>query len=444
LAEGDVLDFGVRDPNGLRGWGGGNPEPAIIGVTGASRSYRPGPLPAGQWEVLVGLAKVVSGAPAYRVEIELRAVATLPAATDRAPWVDAPLRTGPAWYGGDTHVHSEDSGDASPTLDAVDRAASLRGLDFVVVTDHNTDSHVDRLRAAQRDVLLVPGVEFTTYAGHATGFGATRYVPHTLGFDGVDVHSAAAAFDAQGTLLSINHPTLDLGGLCIGCAWTAEVPDGLGGVEIQTGGYAKTGAFLERSLAFWDALCDDGHHLAALGGSDDHRAGAGDGAFDSPIGSPTTRIWAEELSVAALSEGIRASRTVVQLDGPDGPMVELDTEPARVGDTVRGADIELSARVTGLAGGVVRWVRDGQVCSEDPVDSDDVRITAAAAQSARYRVELVDADGVPRAVTSHVWVELDEQLPTPQACGCRTGWGGLVAGPVWVMALALRRRQGRA
>jgi hypothetical protein len=42
----DVLDFGVEDPQGFRGWGGGNVEPAVIGVQAASRSYLPGPLPA--------------------------------------------------------------------------------------------------------------------------------------------------------------------------------------------------------------------------------------------------------------------------------------------------------------------------------------------------------------------------------------------------------------
>src|SRR5262249_46225337 len=58
LSETNILDWGLDDPNGFRGWGGGNVEPAIVGIDGASRSYVPGPIPPGQWEVVVGKAKV--------------------------------------------------------------------------------------------------------------------------------------------------------------------------------------------------------------------------------------------------------------------------------------------------------------------------------------------------------------------------------------------------
>ena len=48
---------------------------------------------------------------------------------------------------------------------------------------------------------------------------------------------------------------------------------------------------------------------AALGGSDDHDAGASDDAFVSPIGSPTTMVFAHELSVPALLDGLREKGT---------------------------------------------------------------------------------------------------------------------------------------
>lgn len=434
----DVLDFGLQDPDGFRGWGGGNPEPAIVGTLAASRSYRPGPLPPGTWNVLVGEAQLRSAAPAWHVEIFLRTAASLPPATDRRPYAPVSLG-GPGWYAGDNHVHSEDSGDAAPSLDQIVAYARSRGLDYVVITDHNTDSQVPRLGDVQdgaRDLLLVPGVEFTTYAGHATGFGATTYVPHTMGFQGADLDVAAAAFADQGALLSINHPMLNLGDRCIGCAWTQDIPAGLAGVELQTGGYAVTGAlFYRAAVRFWDDLCDEGRHIAPLGGSDDHRAGEGTGLFDSPIGDPTTRVWAESLSVAGLRQGILDSRTVVQLDGPDGPMVDLQTSPARVGDTVTAAEVALSATVTGADGGELVWVTDGVDGAVVDIVGDPFTAERVVTGPGRFRVELRAADGHPTAVTGNVWVKAPAAEEEGQGCGCAvgsSGWTWLIGVVPWM------------
>lgn len=41
---GNILDWGMYDTRGFRGWGGGNSEPAIVGERAASRSYLTGVL----------------------------------------------------------------------------------------------------------------------------------------------------------------------------------------------------------------------------------------------------------------------------------------------------------------------------------------------------------------------------------------------------------------
>ena len=60
LSSANILDWGLDDPNGFRGWGGGNSETAIVGAAAASRSYVPGPMPGGTWEVVVGKAKIAT------------------------------------------------------------------------------------------------------------------------------------------------------------------------------------------------------------------------------------------------------------------------------------------------------------------------------------------------------------------------------------------------
>ena len=74
-----------------------------------------------------------------------------------------------------------------------------------------------------------------------------------------------------------------------------------------TGAYSKGGfLFLDRTLAFWEARLREGRHVAAIGGSDDHRGGVAGDALQSPIGSPTTLVYARELSHAAILEAVRA------------------------------------------------------------------------------------------------------------------------------------------
>ena len=181
----NILDWGLADPTRFRGWGGGNTEAAIVTADAASRSYLPGAIPAGQWLLLIGQAKVVDSPAHYHVEIYLRTTPTLAAQPQRRPYADAPaLSTGPRWYAGDFHVHSRESGDATPTADAVATFARGRGLDFVELSEHNTVSDLDLLADAQSrhpDLLFVPGIEVTTYSGHANAIGATRWVDFRVG-----------------------------------------------------------------------------------------------------------------------------------------------------------------------------------------------------------------------------------------------------------------------
>ncbi|MDB4929337.1 MAG: uncharacterized protein JWM10_1821, partial [Myxococcaceae bacterium] len=324
-SEANILDWGLADPQRFRGWGGGNVEPAVVSVDAASRSYVPGAIPSGQWSLLIGQARVTERPARYRVEIFLRTTPTLAAQPERRAYADAPaLSAGPRWYAGDFHVHSRESGDASPTLDEVATFARGRGLDFVELSEHNTVSELDLVPAAQSrhpGLLFVPGIEVTTYSGHANAIGATRWVDFRVGSADptVTIAGITDAIAAQGALFAINHPVLNLGDVCIGCAWSLEDPPGrAAAIELQNGQYSVTGTlFYARAVRFWEAYLARGEHVAPIGGSDDHRAGRDTGSLSSPIGGPTTMVYATELSVPAIVAGVRAGRTVVKLQGPD-------------------------------------------------------------------------------------------------------------------------------
>lgn len=410
----NILDWGLDDPNGTRGWGGGNAEPAIVGLQAASRSYVAGPIPAGTWRVVVGKAKIAAPPGSYHVEIDLRTTATLAPQTDRAPYVPLPPVSAEArWYAGDFHVHSIESGDARPPIDEVVTFAKGRGLDFVELSDHNTVTQAEFIAAAQANAgefLLLPGIEWTSYDGHANAIGAAQWVEHKLGQPGATIDAAADAVHAQGALFSINHPALDLGDSCIGCAWMHTL-DGskIDAVEIGTTGYDQAGkVFNAQAIAFWDGLCAQGFHVAAIGGSDDHKAGVDLGLFQSPIGDPTTMVYATELSAAGIVAGVRDARTVVKLQGPGDPMLELWSDHELDGDTVRSDDpVQVRAVVTDGAAYDLVWVVDG--VAQPPIDVTSGTFEATWAienpgvEETRVRAELRSGE-VPRVVASHVWV----------------------------------------
>lgn len=433
LSEQNVLDWGLEDPNGFRGWGGGNEEPAIVGVMAASRSYVPGPIPAGEWRVVVGEAKLAELPARYHVEIDFRTTPTLEPQTERRPYVAVPaLATGARWYAGDFHVHSRESGDARPDLDEIASFAESRGLDFVELSDHNTTTQLDFVLDAQSrhpELLFVPGMEYTTYSGHANAIGATGFVDSRVGPD-LTIEDVAREFQAQGAIFSLNHPGLDLGDSCIGCVWEHELPpDMIAALEITTGGWSQSGWVLAPlALELWEELLAQGFHVTPVGGSDDHRAGVDLGGFQSPIGSPTTMVWAEELSVAAILEGVRRGRTVVKMQDPSDPMLDLTAGDLRIGDTIDTPTATLRLEVTGGMGQRVRFVRNG--ASQGPIEvTSDPFVTELPIEAPygtaedRWRAELW-VGGDPRVITGHLWVAPRAGEPPPPPMMAATDDGG--------------------
>ena len=455
----NVLDFGVLDPDGgSRGWGGGNTEPAVFGPQAASRSYHPGPLPPGSYAVEIGKAKLVDTPAPYHLDIHLRDSATLASQPERQPYVAAaPLRVDARWYAGDFHVHSRESGDARPDLDAIADLAHARGLDFVELSDHNVTTQLDFIVSAQArhpDVLFLPGFEFTTYHGHANAIGGTVWIDSELGAPNHGIQEDVDAIHAQGALFSINHPTLDLPGLCLGCAWDLYVPPlDVDAVEIANGGWSEVGsAFDLRAIDFWTNLCRGGHAIAALGGSDDHRAGDENSPIQSPIGDPTTMVYASALDAESILSAVREGRTVVKLQGPGDPMVALTADAPITHSEIHATVAHLSATVTGGAGAQLRFVHNGERLDPLDVTSDPFTATVDApapteGDESFWRAE-VWTDGHPITVTSHLWVVPPEAAPlTPEVasgCGCdhtRGPGGAIVFLLLAVGSLAARRRR---
>src|SRR5689334_22137569 len=83
---GNVIDLGIFDPRGaefpgglgFRGWSGSARCEFSLSPTGATPGYLPGPLPAGRYQVILGLYRVWSAGADYEIYVEAELDETAP------------------------------------------------------------------------------------------------------------------------------------------------------------------------------------------------------------------------------------------------------------------------------------------------------------------------------------------------------------------------------
>jgi len=295
-------------------------------------------------------------------------------------------------------------------------------------------------------LLITRGAEITTYAGHGNTLGLSSYVDHRIGHDGRTIVGVLGDVAAQQAIFIINHPTLNLGDACIGCAWNhPDTPWAqVSAMELITGNFdISQRAFTPAALALWDQQLDAGNRIAAVGGSDDHKAGIDEGTNPSEIGSPTTLVLADNLSEAAIIDAIRHGRTILQLRGPDDPLVDFTIAGHEIGDEIGGmSTVDANLHITGGSGSFYEIWRDGAKLNQIEITSDDFTATFSDRPGTgdyRYRVELIDDTNQRIVITSHIYVHVIED----QGCGCRSSSPG-GALPLLAFALVLRRRRAAA
>jgi len=81
----------------------------------------------------------------------------------------------------DFHVHTCYSNDCSTSLRDVIIYSKKRGLDGVVITDHNTVEGALKLQKNSNDeIIIIPGIEVSTNVGHILGINVTVPIPRGL------------------------------------------------------------------------------------------------------------------------------------------------------------------------------------------------------------------------------------------------------------------------
>jgi hypothetical protein len=413
-----ALDLGIFDPERFRGESGGNKTHFTIAEADATPSYLPGAIPAGRWHLLIAVPNMRPSAVAhYTAEIRFNQT------TEDTSFTDHPLAIGTRWYRGDLHMHTGHSDGSCRSQRGVNlpcplfltvQAAADRSLDFIAITDHNSQSQYQELRALQPyfdRLLLIPGREMTTFHGHFNVFGTTRFIDWQIA-KGRDLNAVLRDARALGAVASINHAEAPGGEECMGCRWTPKGDTDMNlfnAVEV-----INNGELMFSSAAFWDAQLRAGHRLAAVGGSDNHNATLPPGDVGA-IGWPATAIEADQLSVPAILAGIRAGRTFIDLTASHDKMLDFEVEAngvtAKMGGTLAvagGTTLSVTIHTIAAAGWTVHLLMDGKESSSLPIGTATATVTVPSGRH-YLRLEVHDPGGANELISSPLYLNFPQE-----------------------------------
>ena len=241
----NVVDLGVFEPGPLdlgtrafRGYSGGAKSGFEIGLFDATPGYRPGPIPNGTWNLLLGLYKVADAGVQVTVTVDVESTGEK-GRRDSDHVQGRGSSGGPRWYVGALHTHTLHS-DGTIDPSALVQQFGNAGFDFVAVTDHNNTTHSDDLRLRARptsEPLWIIGEEVTTPAGHASVWGLQPHdwIDFRVAKGDLHIRDLVKAAHDRGALFSINHPV----SACVGCGWEHEISDGVDGIEISNGRHGE-------------------------------------------------------------------------------------------------------------------------------------------------------------------------------------------------------------
>ena len=268
------------------------------------------------------------------------------------------------WYKGDTHLHTTNSDGILSKGQLVD-ACKKKGLDFMIITDHNFNSVKGSYYDG--DMLVIQGQELTDYNGHVNVWGKKVPIEPPYKLETADDYSEIInTCKAEGAVVSVNHPfcsqcpfRLDLEAFPFDCieVWnTIQHSDNM------------------KNRDWWVSQLLNGKKIAAVGGSDyhDNRAGL------PLLAMPTTIVHAKDKSEEAILEALVQGRSVIT-NTPNSTMIYLTSGNANVGDTIKLEEQnKAELRVVGLKRGhTVRIYNNEKVIFEHKANKN-VKIFSTA------------------------------------------------------------------
>jgi hypothetical protein len=350
---GAVIDIGLRSPQRIVGWSGGARSSFLVGEEKATPGYLASHMMLGTWFVLLGAYRIPEHGCCVKILIKMK-------------------KKHQRWVTGDLHMHSVHS-DGSYTLPEVISIGREKEFSFMAFTDHNTASQNFEVMRDEH-LLIIPGVELTSYKGHANLFGVRDALEDFRVLTPEQVSSQLQKAKEKGAFISLNHP------FCSHCPWEFgfEVP--YDAIEVWNGPWRDIN---EVALQWWHEQLCSGKKIVALGGSDTHRP--------EPFvqhGRPTSHILVDSDVVEDILIGMKKGHVILSYDY-DGTFIEAECGGNRIGDTVLTEQEELviDIKVRNAKGDCIRVISNQGVEGEWTVDSEANLSFSGKADRLFYRFE---------------------------------------------------------
>jgi len=394
LTGGNTIDIGIFDVRGkqfggegFRGWSGSARDQFYIALDNATPGYMPGAISQGTWFICLGVYKVADEGCDYEVTItftygEIVQPIHFPRRLELSAITLSNKANESGWYRGELHCHTHHSDGDSSVQDVVRKAESL-GLEFLAITDHNVLTQQIKMRDIHTSLMLIPGMEVTTYHGHWNIWGAGGWIDFRALSEDDMQQSIETALQA-GYLISCNHPRP------YGPEW--EFPDvtGFHCIEVWNGPWQF---FNADAISYWENKLRNGEHYVAVGGSDSHFHTR---EHPAQLGHPTTCIYCEDdPSPQALVDSLRAGHAYIT-ESPQGASLLLSSGNAMMGDTLHtnDAQIEFTIQSEGASGKRVQLCGvDGVLQQWEVVDAQwQASIAVNVRQTNYIRAQLVTGE----------------------------------------------------
>lgn len=377
-AEDADIDFGIDDTEGYRGWSNTRKNRIVLSRDYATPGYIKGEIGDGEWHMIIAAFRVRKSC---KVQISIRMY------EEKA-----------AWYPGDLHMHSIHS-DGSFTVEQVLNQAREAGLKFIALTDHNTftqnDEFIDR-----EDLVVIPGVELTTYKGHANCWGVKRPFSHFF-YQNEDDEDQIMKYlgeaEESGALVSMNHPFYKDKWL-----WDMERHP-FKFVEVIN---AKSVTGNRKAIDWWHGQLCKGKKMVAVGGSDVHR-------FE-PIkwyGIPTTWVHARSKDCQGMLDAIEKGRVCIATS-TEAPRVDFWIDHIKMGETysrdkesMRSNNLVLGFDLDKKIDGVMKlYSSDGLVKEVDVTKGEKQYSVDVDSTTHFYRLELFNKQGELLTITNPIYL----------------------------------------
>ena len=298
----DSRGFEVGNPKGFRGWSGGAKTSFFIANNEASTGYIPGKIHSGTWHILIYPSDITEPGIDWKLEVTLwkgeeNEMFQLDAAQNH-------VNNEPGWYNGDLHMHTLHSDGKRTTKELVEEAKS-KNLDFIISTEHNTNSaNLSWGKFDSKELLILNGEEVTsTKYGHwnAIGLKAETYIDWRYEPDTDYINKMIDKVHKDDGLAIMNHPFYHKE-LINTVKYDHSLFDGL---EVWNGNWNLLDSI---AVAWWHKKLIEGEKLVAIGASDTH---VSQGSSNN-LGSPQTVVFAKSLSKTDIMKGIKNGNAYIR------------------------------------------------------------------------------------------------------------------------------------